>query len=188
MRLFELLDKRGLSAYKLSKMTGIPYTTINDLLRFKTSPSNITLGHALKLSEALDITVEQFAKLEGAPLTDFEFFRSNLLQDIRILGPMRFVTKALKEKTVDFYFKNGGTVHALYLLGLIDYEIRIHRLPIKQKRYNDLRKMQLDEPFFTSSSLIRFSSVDEAEQALGVKVAPEFRRNNIIEVDIAHTR
>ena len=48
--------------YKLSKLTGIPYTTINDLCNGKSLFKNICLEHALKISYVLNIDVNKLVE------------------------------------------------------------------------------------------------------------------------------
>lgn len=185
MRFFELLEAHQMSAYKLAKMTGIPYTTIFDLVHYRTLPKNISLDHALKIADALDIDVKELVKIEGAPMTNFEFFRSQLIMNIKSYGPNKFVNRVVKNKEVDFYYKNGGIEHALFLLGVIDYLSRKYHLSINRKRYNDLRKLHLKKPLFCSNDIISFSSLEEAESVLGIKIEEEFRRFNIVETEIS---
>ena len=184
MRFYELLESRNITSYALAKTTGIPYTTINDLLHYRTLPKNISLEHALKIAKVLDVSLEELAAIEGAPMTEFDFFRTNLLNDINMLGPVRWINKTIKNKVIDFYYKNGGVAHALFMLATLDYLSRKNHLSFYQKRYNDLRKMKLDKVLFTGMNLLTFSSVEEAERLLAVKIAPEYRRFNIIETDI----
>ena len=55
----ELLEKRGISAYALSKKTSIPYSTIADILSDKTDIQNVSAKNLYALSKALDMTMEQ---------------------------------------------------------------------------------------------------------------------------------
>ena len=96
MRFFELLEAHQMSAYKLAKMTGIPYTTIFDLVHYRTLPKNISLDHALKIADALDIDVKELVKIDGAPMTKFDFFRSQLIMNIKSYGPNKFVNRVVK--------------------------------------------------------------------------------------------
>ena len=184
MRFFELLESKKITGYSLAKLTGIPYTTINDLINYRTLPKNISLDHALRIAKVLDVGVEELSKIEGAPMTNFTFFRSNLLNDIRMMGPNKWINKTIKNKVIDFYYKNGGIEHALFMLGCLDYLSRKAHLSTYKKRYNDLRKMKLDKVLFTGASILSFNSIEEAEKLLAIKIEPEFKRANIIELDV----
>ena len=188
MRFFELLEAKHMSAYSLSKLTDIPYTTINDLIHYRTKPENISLGHAIKICKVLEIEIEDFINLEGAPMTKFDFFRNLVINDLRIMGANRFISKTIKNKDIDFYYKNGGTAHALFLLATIDYLARVNHLLKYVKRYNALRKMKVDKTLFTSNFLLSFNSIEEAESLLAIKVEPEYKRHNIVEVEIPNLK
>lgn len=184
MRFFELLKDKNITGYSLAKLTGIPYTTINDLINYRTLPKNISLDHALRIARVLDISVEELNDIEGAPMTNFDFFRTNLLNDINLMGPNKWISKVVKNKVIDFYYKNGGLPHALFTLAMLDYLSRKKHLSTYQKRYNDLRKIKLDQVLFTGVSIISFNSIEEAERLLAIKIEPEFRRHNIVELDV----
>lgn len=188
MRFFEILDAKKMSAYSLSKLTNIPYTTINDLIHYRSKPENISLGNALKICEVLEIDIKEFINLEGAPMTKFDFFRNLVINDLRLMGPNKFISKTIKNKDIDFYYKNGGIAHALFLLATIDYLARSNHLLKYVKRYNGLRKMKLEKTIFTSNILLTFRSIEEAESLLAIKVEPEYKRHNIVEVEIPNLK
>ena len=62
----ELVDKilksRNLTIYRLSKISGIPKTTLVDLANGKTSLYNASLKTVNKLALSLDVTVEELLK------------------------------------------------------------------------------------------------------------------------------
>ena len=180
----ELLNKKKISGYSLSKNTGIPYTTINDLINGKTIIQNISLKNALLIADFLNVDVSSLAKLETQPFVEFRYFRNNVLTELKNVGFDRFLTEIIKNKEIDFYYKNKGWQYAYYLLALIDYLCRINNRPIYDARYNELRKNKLTNPFFVGSDLIRFDSVEQAEKDLGIEIIPEFKKYNIIEHNV----
>lgn len=181
-----LLKEKGITGYALAKLSGIPYTTINDLIHSRSLPKNISLDHALRIARVLEIDVVTLNEIEKAPLTNFKFFRTNLLNDIHIIGVKRWINRTIKNKTVDFYYKNGGIAHALFMLATLDYLSRRNHMPIYTKRYNDLRKLSLDKTLFTGGTLLSFSDIKHAETLLGIKIEPEYSRHNIVEIDIVN--
>ena len=184
MNLRELITDKNITIYGLCKETGIPYTTINDLVNNKTSIQNIYLKHAYKIAKALNVSIEYLIELETPVFIEFRYFRNNVLHELKAKGDICFINEIIKNKEIDYYYKNDGKEYALYLLALIDYLSRLNNIPIYEKRYNNLRKEKLDKPFFVGSDLITFSSVDEAEEMLKIEVIPEFRKFNIIEEDV----
>lgn len=56
-RIKEICDKKGISYYKLSQISGIPNTTLTNMLNRGTTPTFCTLE---KICRALNITMAQF--------------------------------------------------------------------------------------------------------------------------------
>lgn len=54
----DILEKKGLSVYKLSKDTGIAYSTINDIVIEKTDIKNVSANMLYRMSKYLEISME----------------------------------------------------------------------------------------------------------------------------------
>ena len=184
MKFKDLLEKKKCTGYELAKNARIPYSTINDLINGRTIVQNISLKHALAISDYLDIDIRELNKLENNVPIDFRYFRNNLLSDLKRNDPVALANKIIKDKEIDYYYKNNAKAYAYYLLALIDFIFRKHNLPVFNKRYNTLRQEKLDKPFFIGSKIVSFETIEEAEEKLGIQVLPEFRRFNIIEEDV----
>ena len=59
----EYLHENNLSIYKLSKISGIPYSTLNDIVNHKVDIANIRAGIVFKLGNALNLTMDELYKL-----------------------------------------------------------------------------------------------------------------------------
>lgn len=184
MNFKELLKTKNISGYALAKNTGIPYATINDLINGKTVFQNVSLKHAIAISDYLKINIRELSKLENKPQIEFRYFRNNLLADLKRNDPMEFARKLINSKEIDYYYKNNAKECAYYILALIDYIFEMNKEKLYGKRYNNLRKEKLDRPFFGGSKIINFKTIEEAEKTLNIKVIPEFKKFNIIEEDI----
>ena len=184
MNFRELLETKKVSGYALAKNTGIPYSTISDLINGKTVVQNVSLRNAIKISEALNIKIDVLIQLDAKPLIEFRYFRNNILHELKRLDVQAFLNKVIREKEIDYYYKNNGKEYAYYLLALIDYLCNKYSLEIYNKRYNELRKEKLEKPFFVGSDLIHYDTIEEAEKEFGIKAIPEFRKFNIIEDDV----
>ena len=180
----ELLIEKNITGYCLAKHTNIPYTTINDLINGKTIVQNITFKHALAISDFLKIDIRELSKIETFVPIEFRYFRNNLLNDLRRIGELEFINSIIKNKEIDFYYKNKAYKYAYYLLALIDYLCRISNKPKYTNRYNDLRKEKLEKPYFAGSELIVFESIEEAKKELSIEIIPEFAMFNIIEENV----
>lgn len=185
MTLKELLKIKNITAYSLSKESGVPFSTISDLINGKTKPENVRLCHAISISKALGIDVVLFAKLQN-PKDElrFAYFRSNILHDLKRKGDIPFVQHVLKTKIIDREYKCGCLERALYLLALIEYLNRVNGNVMTITRYKNLKKLKLDSVLFPGSELISFSSVEEANRRIGIKCISEFAKYNIIEESV----
>ena len=179
-----LLSNHNISGYSLSKITHIPYMTINDLINGKTKVENISLKHAYEISKCLDINITDLLRLDSISLPQFRYFRNNVLMELRSFGYETFINTVIKNKQIDYYYKNNGEEYAFYLLALIDYLCRIHNMPLYSDRYNSLRKQKLKNAFFVGSDIIKFDSIEDAESKLKIKGIPEFKKYNIIEENV----
>lgn len=184
MKFKDLLLKEHITGYALSKNTGIPYTTINDLINGRTVIQNVSLKNAIKIAKFLNVKIDVLADLDKEDLIEFRYFRNNALHELKSIGPNSFIKKIIKEKEIDYYYKNNGKEYALYLLALIDFLANKYSIDRFEKRYNDLRKEKLEKPFFVGSDLISFKTIEEAERKLQIKTIPEFKKFNIIEDDV----
>lgn len=180
----ELLIKKNITGYGVAKSTGIPYTTINDLINGKTIIQNISLKHAILIADLLNVDVKLLNNLEKYKPIDFRYFRNNLLSDLKNNNPLSFANRIIKTKEIDFYYKNSAKPYAYYLLALIDYLYRKNGLSVFNGRYNEMRKEKLEKPFFVGSELVDFKTIEDAEKVLNIKVIPEFKKYNIIEEDV----
>ncbi len=59
----EYLQDRNLSIYQLSKESGVPYSTVSDLVNGKTSAGNCKASIIAKLASALQISMEEFLSI-----------------------------------------------------------------------------------------------------------------------------
>lgn len=62
MKLFEVLEKRDISRYRLSQATGIPQSTFSKLKSKKYDPMNLTLESAFKIADYLGMSIEEIFK------------------------------------------------------------------------------------------------------------------------------
>lgn len=69
MNIKEYIKEKGIKLSNISKVTGIPYTTIGDIVNGKTDIDNASVKVFMKLSEAFSLTMDEFYKLakETAP-------------------------------------------------------------------------------------------------------------------------
>lgn len=59
----EYLIKKDITVYKLCKISGVPYSTLNDLVNFKLPVENIRAGQLKSIANALDVGLEELYDL-----------------------------------------------------------------------------------------------------------------------------
>ena len=57
------LNNKKISMYKLSAESGVPYSTLNDLVNHKLPVENLKSGQLYSLSESLGITMDELYKM-----------------------------------------------------------------------------------------------------------------------------
>lgn len=54
-----ILSQKNISPYKLSKMSGVPYSTLSDIISGHTALSSVTVGTLARITAALGITMDE---------------------------------------------------------------------------------------------------------------------------------
>ena len=62
MTIEDMLTERKMSVYRLSKTSGIPYTTLNDICSGKAYLGKCSADTVYKLARALDISMEDLLR------------------------------------------------------------------------------------------------------------------------------
>ncbi len=188
----ELLKKKKISRYKLSKDSGVPQSTISDLCNGKTSIENCSVGTLYKISKALNVSLDfimernEKDKIEtDNHRSSFELFKSNVCHEVKDMGQIEFIKKLLVSNDIQKYFDKGWQLEALYLLGMLDYLSRINDVPLCTN-YNKLRNYKFSETIYPTGILLMSevtNNSDIKKEALENAI-PEFLRFNIVENEI----
>ena len=185
MMINELMESKNITKYRLSKNSGIPYTTINDICSGKAQIEKCSAETIYKISKELGVSMESIVEPCLEPRIDFELFKSNICHALKEKGDIKFVIEILEEDPIRKYYKKKWYPECLYLLAMLDYISRLNDIPTCTQ-YNDLRNMKLKETLFPSSVLMAAhvtknnSLMQEAVRA----AIPEFLRFNIVESEV----
>ena len=181
----ELLKRKHITKYRLSKMSGVPQSTIADICSGKSNLAKCSAETVYMLSKALDVSMESLFELstENERLYSFDVYKSTVCHEVKNLGDLQFIINTLKENKVRDLYNKRCYPEALYLLAMIDYLSRENGLPVCTN-YDDIRACKLKKPVFPNS-VIALSLVDGSALSRAEKNAiPEFKRFNIIEADV----
>lgn len=189
----QLLQKKKMTKYRLSKESGVPQTTVNDICSGKVKIEKCSVGTIYKIAKVLDVTVDSlietelgnFAKSKEEYRCSFETFKSNIRHYVKDMGDLEFVIEILEKDKVRSLYKKGWYPETFYLLAMLDYLSRENDLPICEK-YNDIRCGKLADPLFPASVNVA-TAVEKTErykQEAVKNAIPEFLRFNIVEGQI----
>jgi len=187
MDFFERIENEHWTAYRLSKESGIPLTTVNDLLTRKTDPHKISFETAHKLSAIFKITLDQLYRDfdETECNSNYDALRSEICHQLKDQGDLEFLQQLFNSDQVEKLYRRRLYFHCFYLVGLADYLCRIHQLPLASE-YQEIRSHRLRKTAVPLSlEMLQKVDPNNPEFLHAQKAAiPEFSRFNILEGNV----
>lgn len=185
MTLAEILKEKDLSIYSLSKLSGVPYSTLNDICNGRTRIEKCTAETVYRIANAAGVSMEKLIEPAADHRCSFESFKSNVCHEVRELGDYTFIIKVLEDQEITVLYERQWYPESMYLLGMVDYLSRLNDIPLCRE-YDELRKYKLDKVLYPSS-LKAQSAASGDDRVLREAVAnaiPEFMRFNIVENEV----
>lgn len=185
MTIQTLMEQKNLSKYRLSKNSGIPYTTVQDICSGKAKLEKCTAETIYRLAKELDVSMESLLQPCFVERIDFELFKSNVCHQVKEMGDIDYIIDALEQDKIREYYDKEWYPESFYLLAMLDYLSRENDVPLCTS-YQDIRRSKLRDPLFPASILATAAVLDNAqikENAL-TQAIPEFIRFNIIESEV----
>lgn len=180
-----ILKEKNMSIYQCSKLSGIPYTTLSEVVRRKTNIGKCTAEMVYKLAKLLGVTVEELLQDSIDVRSDFEIFKSNICHLVKDKDEIDFIIEALQKDDIRKYWEKKWYPEAFYILAMVDYLSRLNDIPLCTK-YNDIRERSLKNTLFPRDILMAEKlamSPDIKEKSIRESI-PEFIRFNIVESEI----
>lgn len=183
MLINEQLEKQNMTKYRLSKESGVPQATINDICSGKTDLAKCAAGTLYRIAKVLGVSIEGI--LDSARQEyrgSFETFKSNTCHHVKDMGDVDFMLDLLETDKIRTLYDKHWYPEALYLLAMLDYLSRENHIPICT-RYDDIRARKLSKPIFPAGVLMtsEVMKTDELKCKAEQEAIPEFKRFNIIE-------
>jgi transcriptional regulator with XRE-family HTH domain len=185
MILNDLLEAKNMTKYRLSKLSGVPFTNISEITTGKSDIKKCTGETLFKLARTLDVTIEDLLAESMEKRPSFEWFKSEVCHEVKRSGDLDFIIKTLQSGEIRRLYEKKWYPECLYLLAMIDYLSRDNGLPICSD-YSDIRRTKLNEPIYPVGVIMR-SAYANSEVPMNESVSeaiPEFMRHNIIESEI----
>lgn len=177
-----ILKQKNMSIYQCAKLSGIPYTTLSEVIRGKTRLEKCTAEVVYKLSKILDISMEDLISDSVEVRCDFEIFKSNICHRVKDEGDLDFIISVLESDDIHRYWSKKWYPEAFYLLAMIDYLSRENNVPLCNK-YDDIRSGSLKSTLYPKDVLMaaKLSSKLDRREECKREAIPEFMRFNIVE-------
>lgn len=181
----ELMYIKKISQYRLSKESGIAYTTINDICSGKTQVGKCSAETIYRIAKVLGVSMESLIEPCLEQRIDFDLFKSNTCHRLKELGDVEFLIELLESDYIRKYYKKKWYPESFYLLAMLDYVSRENSIPICSQ-YDDIRSLKLKRTFYPASILMAAKITKSKDiKADSIKESiPEFIRFNIVESDV----
>ena len=180
------LREQNITKYRLSKESGVPQTTINDICSGRADIDKCAAGTLYKIAKILGISIEEILESAREPhRAAFEVFKSNVCHRVKDMGDLNFIADTLKKDEVMTLYNLSWYREALYLLAMLDYLSDENDLPYCN-RYDSIRTKSLKDPIYpvgvvTASKVL---GSDEPLKDAERNAIPQFKRFNIIENEV----
>ena len=189
MTINELLRDKKISKYRLSRLSGVPYTTINDICTGKTRIEKCSAETIYKIAKVFSISMEELIKdvveEKSENACSFDLYKSSVCHRVKDEGDIPFIIEVLQSGEIRRRYEQSQYREALYLLAMVDYLSRINELPICSE-YKDIRIHKLKEPVYPASviALARANNDESVKEKCMMESIPGFRRFNIAESEV----
>ena len=200
MYLMNLMNEQYMTRADLSMMSGVPDSTLRDILCGKAQIDHCEAATIYGIADALGTTVEDIlnhywddcleaddaecereALHDGHTLLIFYSTVDKLVQLRQFADDSLLASSFNSETFIDYFFDNGFYREAFFLLGLTDYLNR--KLGMKtDPRFDAYRGYRLDCPVYSLSTLEEYDNSEELENAKAYAEAyaiPELAAFNI---------
>jgi DNA-binding Xre family transcriptional regulator len=185
MDINNLLAQKNMTKYKLSKASGVAFTTVSEITTGKTKIKNCTGDTLYRLAKALDVTIEDLLADSMEYRQSFDTYKSNVCHMVKDMGDMDFIIDTLESDKIRKLYQKRWYPESLYLLAMVDYLSRENDLPVCAE-YSDIRAARLSEPIYPSSiiAMSAFGRSDQPKKDSCAQAIPEFIRFNIVESEV----
>lgn len=185
MTIQKLMTEKNMTKYRLSKNSGVPYTTVNDICSGRTRLEKCSAETVYKLSKELGVPMETLLEPYPHSRISFERFKNNICHQVKEQGDIAFIVETLERDRIRSYYQRQWYPESLYLLAMLDYLSRVNDIPLCEE-YNDLRRCKLQETVYPASilSISAVSGTEQAKEQSRSAAIPEFMRFNIVESEV----
>ena len=190
MYMSELLEKKNMSRYRLSKESGVAQATIADICSGKARIEKCSADTLYRIAKTLGVTMESLIEKEMEAQaqhhrTSFDVYKSNVCHLVKDKGDIDFIMDVLTNDEVRKLYERKWYAECFYLLAMTDYLSRENEIPLCTK-YNDIRSRKMKEMLYPASVVLmdKAMKTDANRKESIRKAIPEFLKYNIVEVEV----
>ena len=93
-----ILKEKNMTIYQCAKLSGVPYTTLSEVIRGKTRMEKCSAETVYRLSKVLNVSMEDLMRDTVETRSDFEIFKSNTCHHVKDMGDLNFIVFILESK------------------------------------------------------------------------------------------
>ena len=181
----DILKEKKMTMYRLAKLSGVPYATVNDICNDRVRLEKCSAETIYKLAKVLDISMEELLEPCFCERAGFENFKSSVCHRLKEQGDYEFIIETLNSQEIETFYKRKWYPECLYLLAMLDYVSRENDIPLCED-YDEIRQCKLERPVYPAGirALCAATRSDEAKKQAYETAIPEFKRFNIIENEV----
>ncbi|MCL2672726.1 MAG: helix-turn-helix transcriptional regulator [Clostridiales bacterium] len=185
MTIQEHLAERNITKYRLSKESGVPYSTVQDICSGKARIEKCSVEVLYRIAKALEVPMEELVETAVEKRCVFDIFKSNVCHRVKDMGDLDFIIELLESNEIRCLYDKCWYLESLYLLAMLDYLSRENELPLCID-YDDIRAQKLQRPIYPASVIIASYAAksDGPRKKSWDNAIPEFRRFNIVEGEV----
>ena len=192
MNIRDITNCIGISFEELVERTGIPASTLSDIMSGRSDLSHCKAKSLQKLANGLELKMEDILDLERftedlpAPVVypiheliaphAFIFFRNAMLYYLDTLGEKGFIKYIVEKRLIEHMYSRDYFPEALYLIGLLDYLCDKNEMT-RLTCYNLYRGETMKEPIFAQNA----KANPMVDYACFKDVIPQILKFNFIE-------
>ncbi|MCR4668873.1 MAG: helix-turn-helix transcriptional regulator [Clostridia bacterium] len=141
MAINEMLRKNGMSLYRLSERSGIPYSTLREIAEGKRDLRRCTADTVFKLSRALGVSMDSLMESVHLDSSEFEHYCGSVKCRIEEGGDRLFIAEVLGSGEIRRLVEEKKLEECFYLLETLDDLCRKNGLRLFEE-FNDLRALR----------------------------------------------
>lgn len=185
MLINDKLIEQNMTMYRLSKESGVPQATLNDICSGKTDLEKCAAGTLYRIAKVLNVSVEDILNSVNNYRSEFETFKSNTCHHLKDMGDIDFMIDVLESDQISVLYRKRWYPEAFYLLAMLDYVSRENDIPLCTK-YDDIRTKKLQKPIYPVGVLLTSETLksDEFKKKAELDAIPEFKKFNIMESEV----